>query len=931
MQVDDYLGIPEAYGFWLGGLRWSESGEVVEYAATDPEIGLTFALGAELEPFLQGVGARTGGSLLHFAHVLHFLHLLGYGSRAGAAPDRPRRDAHPALAGAYRAAGRPLRNAGVLCDALCAGLPRVPDPPRPAELARRLGEPSPMAFGLLRKYPGEEPAVGPEAFDARIRQALHRLSDDDLRHWLRHGRGPIAGAGEAIARALPTTLAQAFAGVEDRPRLQGAGALVARLAGALALPPRRLAHRELPVGGYTDVVTRGQPEQILPFQFALESEEFLRRFTARELLYFHREEPHTPTARELVLVLDQGVRTWGDVRLVLVAAAMALGRQAERRGLAVRIATTAGLGDVVDPLALSPEALGELLEASDPTPHPAAALARALAATAADGAVRDTVLLTHPRSLAEPAVTAAARGAGPDARLFAVSADGAGEVALSELRGAAAVPVARCRVDLADLHAPPPAPPGSGHPPGAARTLPWGGDVEAIGFPFRLGALAPIADFGFDFDESGEFLLAGGGLGLLHAWRVADAGGELLPRAVLGGAVLDRVDAVVGVAGGFVVAGTAGVKRALAHYDLRRRSCAVHELSVPPDGPLRLEYVRRLHTVVVQLSIQPVQAIDLAAPGPPASTRAQEAMRASRGVLEPVLLASRDEPWRTGTAVALEADTGTLAVRNEAGAWLAHVPTSEGNPTLRGSLALRAHWNGATLAVLVRHLDERRVLHLFAPGARWRGLGAHALPRDAAGFALSRDGRRAAWRQGDRQVAVHVVGAAGPPALLSPQGRNHAEVDVQLGGAFLTIDNGRYAHLVAWDGGHLRFDRNERDPDALVARLLGRDIIESPGYVEPSRPMAAMSLGDRKRFVAFAVNRAFTAAVDRFGQVALLDRQGRLIGMFFTSREEIAAWIPDGTRVGPPALLGGPPTPGGEAAIGAALWAATRDAWRDAR
>ncbi len=123
--------------------------------------------------------------------------------------------------------------------------------------------------------------------------------------------------------------------------------------------------------GYWDLTTRGAPEQILPIQFALEDEEFLRRFAERELLYFHRESPRRPEAHELVLLLDQGVRTWGDIRLVLAGAAMALARQAARRKLDVKLITTGDAG----PAAPDAEAIGDLLESSDLTPNPARALA----------------------------------------------------------------------------------------------------------------------------------------------------------------------------------------------------------------------------------------------------------------------------------------------------------------------------------------------------------------------------------------------------------------------------------------------------------------------------------------------------------------------------------------------------------------------------
>ena len=67
------------------------------------------------------------------------------------------------------------------------------------------------------------------------------------------------------------------------------------------------------------MTTRGHPEQILPSQFALDDLEFVRRHSEHELLYFRREEPHHGERPERLVVLDQGVRTWGSVRLALEA------------------------------------------------------------------------------------------------------------------------------------------------------------------------------------------------------------------------------------------------------------------------------------------------------------------------------------------------------------------------------------------------------------------------------------------------------------------------------------------------------------------------------------------------------------------------------------------------------------------------------------
>ena len=59
-------------------------------------------------------------------------------------------------------------------------------------------------------------------------------------------------------------------------------------------------------------------------------------------------------------------------------------------------------------------------------------------------------------------------------------------------------------------------------------------------------------------------------------------------------------------------------------------------------------------------------------------------------------------------------------------------------------------------------------------------------------------------------------------------------------------------------------------------------------------------------------------AVDRLGQVAISGRSG-LICMFFIFRDQIAAWAPDGTRLGPMSILGRAPTPDGAERIGAML------------
>ncbi len=425
-----YLQIPAAYCRAFGGLRWAQYGEVIEFL-DGPKAGQTFAFAGEIAAFLEGLMAG-GGPCPAFGMVLHLLYMLGLGDRS-ASPAKRTRLRTARLAALFLGEGSPLRNAGALFAHLLREIPGasvgVADPPRIEEVLDLLSGGGWLPQMVL-SHPmlgavdyAEQPATEAEAFESLVSARLDEISDQALRHWLQFGRGPL-DPGEDIAIPLPPPgLSEALEQVEERPRLAGLKRLIDRLDGALSLPPRRLDHDGPKSDGYADLATRGQPEQILPIQFALEPEEFLRRFAERELLYYHREQPTRPVVQELLLVLDQGVRTWGDVRLVLAGAAMAMARSAGLRRLAVRLTTTGRDGEVIDPAALDSEALGKLLEASDLTPNPSRALDRTLSLDRET--IRDVILLTHPRTLTDPQVREAAQAIRPGdpTRLFAVTVD----------------------------------------------------------------------------------------------------------------------------------------------------------------------------------------------------------------------------------------------------------------------------------------------------------------------------------------------------------------------------------------------------------------------------------------------------------------------------------------------------------------------------
>ncbi|HEX8204397.1 MAG TPA: hypothetical protein VF590_28215, partial [Isosphaeraceae bacterium] len=648
------------------------------------------------------------------------------------------------------------------------------------------------------------------------------------------------------------------------------------------------------------------------------------------------EEPRAPATEELVLVVDQGVRTWGDVRLVLGAAALVLARQAARRGLPLRLAVTSAPGRVVDPRELDDEALGRLLEASDLTAHPAAALAAALAQPG--GPCRDVVLLTHPRSLAEPEVAAAARAARPPARLFAVAVDGGGEVHLAELRGGAAVGLGRCRVAIPGPgSAPAPAPPAAS---GAARA--WSGDVEPVGFPFCLGRFARFDYPLLDFDAAGDWLLAAGPRGLLYAWRTDGSREEMLPRALVRGRVLEAVEAVLGVAGGFVVAGRIDADLVAAHYDLPGRTCTAHALGPARKTVREWSYHRDLHAVTARSlpnargpmgpGAAQVCAVDLGAgpdrayfparrPDGRASIRAEQAFRragdapAPRNL--PVVPAGRPLPPQ-GPAVRLEAAAGTIEARTECGTWMPFVPQADGQPALRGARVLLARSAGVILAVLAEHPGRERRLWLFIYPAR-RTIGAYPLGPGPEWFALARDGLSLA-RIGSGGVEIR--GVASGRCVLSVVRREGpgARTDVGLGDAFLAVGQGEHAHLMRWRAGHV----------TLVSRAgVGgrRGVQELTGPVWEMAWAAETAKGRGyfpRRFTARCGYGGLTARVDGLGQVALFDAAEALVAIVCVVGDQVAVWMPDGTRLGSVALLGGPSTPGAAERIGGALLEAAR-------
>jgi hypothetical protein len=921
-----YLKLSSAYCDYLGGIRWSGEDEGLVYSN-----GKIFVFCAALAEFLEGFS--NSGRVIPFSCVLHWLYFLAHGQ------NHPHPDVRR-LNHFFYTTRLNWRNAGALAAALSEGVPEVAQPPRLDHVCRRLRDRAfPIRWFTARFHesPGggaEMPAIAPGDFERLISDRLAAYSDNDLQSWLANGRGPIQQDGAALAREVPRprSLTGVLAALLLRPRLAGAETYVTRLVGALTLPPRRLTPQELPVGGYADMTTHGAVEHILPSQHALEELEFLRRFAERELLFFRREEPPAQSRQEMAVLIDQGVRTWGDVRLVLAAAALALGKQAAGRKLGFVLAGTSNAGRLLDPAQVDGETLGELIEASDLSLNPGMALEAALEQS--PEGLRDVVLLTHPRNLREVDVLAAACRAGPRDRLFAVTLDEEGAAAVSEIRHGAPVPLRQFHVDFI-----PSKPPSVRPLPAESPTL-WTGDVEPVPFPFRFGTHGSVSRF--EFDHDGRWLLTTSGDGILHLWDVNGRGYEILPRPFFRDTLWNKIVAlndtdgsdgiytVTGVAGGFVLAGVDHGRLVLFHYDVARCRCTAHDVGVAIRG-FSCIYVRQCHVMIVtDLPHLRGFALDLStgeinlAGDYRTTPRIKEAWGlAARGEVRLPYVFIRQgkmglsSEYKGIAECHLDPATGTLSFRGAPSDWTPYTPMADGQPHLRHASISDAQASMDILALRATLADGSDRLMLLQVRAALM-LREHVLEKKPrlARFALSRNGHWLAMECGPRIVVEKIE--APMVRTDTHAGDYSGESKLYLSKECFLLSLGKaekHWHLVRWSGNFVSF-YHEHNRGGLGA--LRRDAFREALRRWPVTSVNPRVEGkwdpwisyDPQRFRAVGGQDGLWIALDCFGQVTVFNRAGVLLCMFIAHRDRLAAWLPDGSRCGSPMLSGGTETAG---------------------
>jgi hypothetical protein len=207
-------------------------------------------------------------------------------------------------------------------------------------------------------------------------------------------------------------------------------------------------------------------------------------------------------------------------------------------------------------------------------------------------------------------------------------------------------------------------------------------------------------------------------------------------------------------------------------------------------------------------------------------------------------------------------------------------------------------------------------------------LGEYEQATDDSGFQLSHDGSTLARDLGKARVEVRRTGG-GAPSLVTAPGRFHNQIELLLGDQWLAVEvPARLVHIVRWDGKQLLTypityrPGNPTTLETIVRRELSGVAVREPGMRATRWRVPEFVQNDASRWIT-AAEAELTAVVDRYGQIALFDRDKKLAAMFFVWRKEVAAWLPDGTLFGPPRVTGSPISPDARRKIALALQAAT--------
>lgn len=231
-------------------------------------------------------------------------------------------------------------------------------------------------------------------------------------------RTGIAGeVGPADLPVAPPEACRALLLELEGDRELGGLARLARSLSAVVHVPRSLAEADdLPLGGISDLATRGPLDRLTVSELAHDDTTLALRVALGEALYLRRERPSSARRGARAILVDTGIRLWGTPRVFATAVALALVASAGR-GTPVRAFRSRGGG--IEPAVLhTREGILEHLARLDPAPHPGESLrvfleALANASDAGDSTGADAILVTHEDVPGDPEFRPLLRAAGP--------------------------------------------------------------------------------------------------------------------------------------------------------------------------------------------------------------------------------------------------------------------------------------------------------------------------------------------------------------------------------------------------------------------------------------------------------------------------------------------------------------------------------------
>ena len=112
----------------------------------------------------------------------------------------------------------------------------------------------------------------------------------------------------------------------DNPKTFHVGALVKRIWSGLNIPFHSQLPSDQPLGGVSDLTTKGDFDKLLISEFANDDLVFMSRLANNEALYIRREIPPAKNNRNRIILIDVSIKNWGTPRTIAYAIMVAIAK-----------------------------------------------------------------------------------------------------------------------------------------------------------------------------------------------------------------------------------------------------------------------------------------------------------------------------------------------------------------------------------------------------------------------------------------------------------------------------------------------------------------------------------------------------------------------------------------------------------------------------